>query len=169
DDTISVYRNTSTIVAAPLITAQPADTAAAVRSNATFAVTVFGTAPFTYQWYRTNQILSATNSTLTLTNIHATDAMYYHVVVSNAFGMTVSSNAMLTVTGFDHFGWSPIPSPRFVHGAFGVTVTALDTTNAVFTDFAGAVSLSATNGVPVTPQLSDNFVDGVWSGNLLVS
>jgi hypothetical protein len=171
DDTISVYRNNSTIVAAPLITVQPADTIAAARSNAVFSVAVFGTAPLTYQWYRngTNQILGATNSTLTLTNIQATDAVLYHVVVSNSFGTAISSNALLTVTGFDHFGWSPIPSPRFVNNAFAVTVVALDATNAVFTDFTGTVSLSTTNGVLVSPQVSDNFIDGVWSGNILVS
>jgi hypothetical protein len=95
--------------------------------------------------------------------------MLYHVVISNSLGMTVSSNALLTVTGFDHFGWSPIPSPRFVNGSFPVTVMALDATNAVFTDFAGTVSLSTTNGVSVSPQVSDNFVDGVWSGSILVS
>jgi hypothetical protein len=171
DDTISVYRNNSTIVAAPLITVQPADTIAAARSNAVFSVAVFGTAPLTWQWYRnvTNQILGATNSTLTLTNIQATDAVLYHVVVSNSFGTAISSNALLTVTGFDHFGWSPIPSPRFVNNAFAVTVVALDATNAVFTDFTGTVSLSTTNGVLVSPQVSDNFIDGVWSGNILVS
>jgi len=39
----------------------------------------------------------------------------------------------------------------------------------VFTNFTGTVSLSATNGVPVSPQVSDNFVNGVWSGAILVS
>lgn len=171
DDTISIYRNNSTIVAAPSITVQPTDLAAAVRSNAIFSVTAFGTAPLTYQWYRnvTNQILGATNSILTLTNIQTSNAMLYRVVVSNSFGGVTSSNALLTVTGFDHFGWSPILSPRFVKGAFAVTVVALDTTNALFTDFTGTVSLSSTNGVPVSPQTSDNFVGGVWSGNILVS
>jgi subtilase family serine protease len=171
DNTLSVYRNNSTIVAGPVITVQPADLAAAIRSNATFSVTVFGTTPFTYQWYRneTNKILGATNSILTLTNIQVTNATLYHVVISNSFGMTISSNAILTVTGFDHFAWSPIPSPRFVNNAFAVTVLAMDTTNAVFTNFTGTVSLSSTNGVPVNPQVSDNFVDGVWSGTISVS
>jgi hypothetical protein len=170
DDTLSVYRNNSTIVAAPSITAQPVDTFAAVRSNATFSVSVFGTAPLSYQWYRnaTNPILGATNPMLTLTNVQTADAVLYDVVVSNAFGMTTSSNALLTVTGFDHFGWSTIPSPRFVNGGFAVTVVALDTTNAVFTDFMGTVSLSTTNGVLVSPQTSDDFVGGVWSGYILV-
>jgi hypothetical protein len=171
DNTLSVYRNNSTIVAAPLITIQPADMAAAVRSNATFSVTVFGTAPFSYQWYRneTNKILSATNSTLTLTNIQASDAAFYNVIVSNSFGMTISSNALLTVTGFDHFAWRPIPSPRFVNNAFAVTVQAMDVTNAVFTNFSGTVLLSSTNGVPVNPPVSDSFVNGVWSGAISIS
>ena len=171
DDTVSIYRNNSTIVAAPVITVQPANVSAAVRSNATFSVTVFGTAPLAYQWYRneTNKILGATNSTLTLTNIQVTNAALYRVAVSNSFGLTISSNALLTVTGFDHFGWSPIPSPRFVNNAFAVTIVALDVTNAVFTDFTGTVSLSTTNGVPVSPPVSDNFIDGVWSGNIWVS
>ena len=171
DYTVSIYRNNSTIVAAPSITLQPVDLAAAVRSNATFGVTVFGTAPFSYQWYRngTNKVSSATNSILTLTNVQANDAALYRVSVSNSFGGVISSNAMLIVTGFDHFAWSPIPSPRFVNGAFPVTVMALDTTNAVFTDFTGTISLSSTNGVSVSPQVSDNFIAGVWSGNILVS
>ena len=171
DNTLSVYQNNSTIVAAPLITIQPADLAAAIRSNATFSVTVFGTTPFTYQWYRdqTNRIPGATNAILTLTNIQATDAMFYHVVVSNSFGKIISSNALLTVTGFDHFAWSPIPSPRFANNAFGVTVQAMDVTNAAFTNFSGTVSLSSTNGVPVNPPVSDSFTNGVWSGTILIS
>jgi hypothetical protein len=171
DDTLSVYRNNSTMVAPPAITVQPSDVVAAVRSNAVFSVTVFGTAPIRYQWYRnaTNKILSATNSTLLLTNLQATNATLYHVVASNQFGVVTSSNAMLTVTGFDHFGWSPIPSPRFPNSTFPVTVTALDTTNAVFTDFSGTVLLSSTNGVAVNPTVSDNFVNGIWSGDVLIS
>lgn len=171
DYTLSVYRNNSGIVAAPIITAQPTDLVALVRSNATFSVAVFGTTPLTYQWYcnATNKISGATNSALTLTNIQVTNAVLYRVVISNSFGITVSSNALLTVTGFDHFAWSPIPSPRFANNAFAVTVTAMDTTNAVFANFTGTVSLSSTNGVPVNPPVSDNFVDGVWSGTVLES
>src|SRR6185312_793598 len=91
------------------------------------------------------------------------------VAVSNSLGGATSSNALLTVTGFDHFGWSAIPSPRFANGAFPVTVMALDTTNAVVTDFTGTVLLSSTNGVTVNPPGSDNFVSGVWSGNIFIS
>jgi len=171
DDTVSIFRNNTSIVAPPVITAQPMDTTAAIGSNATFSVAVFGTAPLTYQWYRnvTNKILYATNSILTLTNVQVTNATLYRVVVSNSFGSTTSSNAMLTVTGFDHFAWSPIPSPRFAKNPFPVTVIAMDTTNAVFTNFTGTVLLSSTNGVPVNPQVSDNFVNGIWSGAILVS
>jgi hypothetical protein len=171
DDTLSIYRNNSTIVASPAVTAQPIDQVTAVRSNATFGVSVFGTTPITYQWFRnqTNKILSATNSTLTLTNIQATNATLYHVVASNQFGVVISSNAMLTVTGFDHFAWSPIPSPRFANSSFAVTVLALDVTNAVSTDFSGTVLLGSTNGVLVNPPVSGNFFNGVWSGSVLIS
>jgi Immunoglobulin I-set domain/Viral BACON domain/Immunoglobulin domain len=165
------YGATLTVYELPVVTSQPTNVVVAVRSNAEFSVSVSGTGPFYYQWFQnqTNSLPGAMNSTLVLTNAQATDAGLYNVVVSTPFGGTVSSNAMLAVTGFDHFGWSPIPSPRFVNGPFTVTIQALDTTNAAFTNFTGTVLFDSANGVAVNPSVSSNFVGGVWSGAVSIA
>jgi hypothetical protein len=80
----------------------------------------------------------------------------------------LSSNAMLTVT-LDHFAWNPIPSPRFVNTPFAVTIRAQDLTNGIFTNFTGTAILGTTNGIAVTPSVSGNFVQGVWTGAVVIS
>jgi hypothetical protein len=49
-----------------------------------------------------------------------------------------------------------------------VTITAQDITNATFTNFTGTILLSATSGVLVSPQVSGNFIAGVWNGSIAV-
>ncbi len=51
-----------------------------------------------YQWqFNGTNILNATNAILTLTNSQPVNAGLYSVIVSNAVGVTISSNALLTV------------------------------------------------------------------------
>jgi hypothetical protein len=52
-----------------------------------------------YQWYKnvTNPISRATNATLVLTNVQATDSAVYSVAVSNSLGSEVSQAATLIV------------------------------------------------------------------------
>ena len=69
----------------------------------------------------------------------------------------------------DHFAWNPIPSPRFVNTPFAVTIQAQDLTNGLFTNFTGTAILGTTNGVAVTPSVSGNFVQGVWTGSVVIS
>jgi hypothetical protein len=63
-------------------------------------VTATGAGPLAYQW-RFNGVPTpgATNSTLTLTNVQATNAGDYTVVVTNSTGALTSSVATLTVLG----------------------------------------------------------------------
>src|SRR5262249_24470126 len=57
-----------------------------------------GTPPLRYQWrFNGASIIGATNSSLLLTNVQFALAGNYSVVVSNAAGGIVSSNAPLTV------------------------------------------------------------------------
>ncbi|HEY2084122.1 MAG TPA: FG-GAP-like repeat-containing protein [Verrucomicrobiae bacterium] len=169
DNTLSVYQNVVPIGIPPVITTQPTNLVVSVGSSATFSVTATGTAPLRYRWHMNGtNILSATNSTLVLTNVYATNAGVYYVTVTNLYGSTDSSNATLTVTGFDHFAWNPIPSPRFANAPFAVTILAQDTTNGTFTNFVGTAMLSSTNGVMISPQVSGDFVGGVWNGTLTV-
>jgi hypothetical protein len=69
----------------------------------------------------------------------------------------------------DHFAWGSIPSPRFVNSPFAITIRAQNLTNGIFTNFIGAVILGTTNGVAVTPSVSGNFVQGVWTGAVVIS
>ncbi len=51
-----------------------------------------------YQWsFNGLPIVGATNSSLTLNHVQSTNAGAYSVIVSNLFGATISSNALLTV------------------------------------------------------------------------
>jgi uncharacterized delta-60 repeat protein len=92
----------------PLIAGGPAGLNREPGESASFSVTAAGTAPFSYQWLRDGVPLAqATTSSLTLSNLIASDAALYMVVVSNTFGSVTSAPAPLTVntvtvdTGFD--------------------------------------------------------------------
>ena len=82
----------------PVITAQPVSEARERGQSVTFSVSAVGTAPLNYQWWRDDAPLSAANGpALTLTNLQASDAGTYRVVVSNGFGTVTSADASLTV------------------------------------------------------------------------
>jgi hypothetical protein len=91
------------------------------------------------------------------------------VLVTNAFGSILSSNAMLLTVAVDHFAWGSIPSPRFVNAPFAVTIQAQDLTNGLFTNFTGTAILGTTNGIAVAPSVSGNFVQGAWTGSVVIS
>lgn len=92
-----------------------------------FSVTAFATEAFSYQWrFENGDLPGETNATLTLTNLGTNQLGAYSVVVSNAAGWAVSSNAFLT---------------------FGTLAEALDTTNLTWTTGGDApwFAQSATN------------------------
>ena len=58
-----------------------------------------GTPPLSYQWsFNSNNIVNATNATLTLANVQLTNAGNYSVTVTNLYGATNSATAVLTVS-----------------------------------------------------------------------
>jgi sucrose-6-phosphate hydrolase SacC (GH32 family) len=86
--------------APPYIATQPGPAATVnLGGSASFSVTATGTTvPLSYQWYMSGQpVAGATNSTLSVFPVPATNVSYY-VVVSNAGGSVTSSVAPLTVT-----------------------------------------------------------------------
>ncbi|MFZ0827852.1 MAG: immunoglobulin domain-containing protein [Verrucomicrobiia bacterium] len=88
-----------TVLVPPSITTQPTSQTVMLGTNATFSVTAEGTASLGYQWWfnGTNLLAGATNATITLTNVQATAAGGYSVVVTNMYGSVTSSNAVLIV------------------------------------------------------------------------
>ena len=83
----------------PIVSVSPSTWNAECGSSCNFAVSAVGVPPITYQWYNpsTNIMLGETNSSLTLTNVHAGQAGNYTVVASNGPGST-STSATLSVT-----------------------------------------------------------------------
>jgi uncharacterized repeat protein (TIGR03803 family) len=87
----------------PVITLQPP----AALSNFTGGIALLSVAAdnaSAFQWFKSSskvvnssRISGATTSTLTISNLAAADAGIYHVVISNAFGATISSNSTLVV------------------------------------------------------------------------
>ncbi len=92
------------VVTQPVITAQPADQAVIAGTAAMFNVVTASNALQLYQWQLGGANLhdganlsgSATGA-LTISNVEAANVGAYSVIVSNAAGVTVSSNAMLSI------------------------------------------------------------------------
>ena len=91
-------------VDSPSITTQPDSQNEVAGSNAVFTVVASGKAPLHYHWsFRGTNLMDsahisgATNTTLTVSNVIASDTGNYQVVVTNSHGSATSSNAILTV------------------------------------------------------------------------
>ncbi len=95
---IMLSRGTGKSKDPPVIVSAPAGLRANVGAMATLSVTASGNPILKYQWRRDGVALAgATRATLVLTNIQFAQAGTYSVRVTNAFGVVVSSNAVLTV------------------------------------------------------------------------
>ncbi len=92
------------VVTPPAITAQPTNQALLMGMTANFSLTVASNALMFYRWqeHGTNlsdvgQISGSATSTLTISNVTATNVGAYSVILSNAAGVLASSNALLTI------------------------------------------------------------------------
>src|SRR5262249_15821531 len=95
--TNSMTLTTATSVLPPVILTQPQSRTNHAGAPAQFTVVAGGTAP-AFQWRKNSTaIAQATNSALTLTAVSTNDAALYSVLLSNAAGTLLSSNASLTV------------------------------------------------------------------------
>jgi plastocyanin len=116
---------------APTITAQPSGTNVLAGKSATFSVVASGTAPLGYYWLKngvnlTNggNVSGANTATLTLTNIAATDAANYSVLVSNSVGSVTSSNAALAINSPPTISTQPVSQILVAGSTSQFTVTA---------------------------------------------
>lgn len=86
------------LAAAPVITSQPQNQTVTAGGSVQFSVTTTGAPEPTYQWFfNGNPFAGATSSTLSFSNVRATDAGDYTVVLTNALGSVTSSRATLSV------------------------------------------------------------------------
>ena len=72
-------------------------------------------------------------------------------------------------TALIHLIWNQIPSPRYVNTPFTIVIQALNSSNALATNFTSTVALQSTNGVPVNPAVSGNFIQGTWTGAITIA
>jgi hypothetical protein len=87
----------------PAINRQPQSQVGHLGRAVTFTAEASGNPPLTYQWLKNDApITGATSASLVLTNLQATDAADYTVVVSNNYGsVTSAAPAILTVAQGD--------------------------------------------------------------------
>jgi hypothetical protein len=158
----------------PLIVTQPQSQGVQPGPNITFNASAMGSEPLTYQWRMngTNLIADArisgvSSASLSILNVVESDSGLYQLLVTNEFGLAISSNASLVVSPLDHFVWSHIPSPQSAQVPFSVTLQARDSLDAPVTNYHGPVSLSATNaGITVEPGVTGSFSQGTWNGSV---
>jgi alpha-tubulin suppressor-like RCC1 family protein len=82
----------------PLLVTQPASQYQVAGGAVSFTARAFSLAPLSYQWQRNGvAIPGATNATLTLTGIGATQQGNYSVLISTSAGSLTSSNATLAL------------------------------------------------------------------------
>jgi hypothetical protein len=82
----------------PYIITQPLNVLSALGSNISFKVSAVGRSPFTYQWYKGNQLyIGGTSDNLNINNINYEDEDYYYVTVSNIYGTVTSIPAALDI------------------------------------------------------------------------
>ncbi|MCI0540240.1 MAG: immunoglobulin domain-containing protein, partial [Verrucomicrobiales bacterium] len=88
----------STAVAQPTITSQPADQTANEGYSATFQLRAAGTTPLSYAWFfNQSAIAGATTNKLTITNAQPANAGDYFAIVADSNGSVTSRVAKLTV------------------------------------------------------------------------
>ena len=175
-----------------VITIQPQSQLAYGATTVNFNVEANGLSP-QYQWqFNGMNLPGATNKSLTLTNIQSYQAGIYRVVISNSYGVVISSDAGLEVSplaiisqpqsqssyfgGTATFSVAALGFPTVTyqwqfHGTNlpGATKSALTLTNL---QFAQAGQYSALVSNPVTLVKSTNVTLGVshvipWGGNFL--
>ena len=82
----------------PVIGTQLLNQTVPAGTNVTFSIGVLGTTPPAYQWqFNTTNLIGATNAIYTLTNVALSASGSYAVLVTNSFGKSLSTSALLTV------------------------------------------------------------------------
>ena len=100
----SAVTPTTVVAGPPIIVQQPVSATRYEGAAVTFAVSIQGSIPWSFQWKQgVSTITGATNSSYTIPTIKAADAGSYSVTISNPLGSTNSAAAILTVLPVDNY------------------------------------------------------------------
>ena len=139
---------TFTVQAPPQITTQPQSQSVNAGFDAAFSVVASGTPAPGYQWrFNGTDIIGATASGYTRTNVQSADAGTYSVVVSNVLGAAVSSNAVLTVNGPPSITVQPQNQVALIGGNAGFSAAAVGAPTLHFQWRKDGVNLSDGGGI----------------------
>jgi hypothetical protein len=136
---------------APVVLTQPVGGTYLIGSPVNLSAYAGGSAPLTYQWQKnSNNIAGANSIQLTLNSAALADSGYYRLMISNALGSAVSSNAFLNVVSS-----IPIIITNFDAGDVlpGIPVNT------------GANNLILNNLASVNPAASGNNFTGTYMRN----
>jgi uncharacterized delta-60 repeat protein len=144
----------------PVITRQPVNVAGNAGATVVLSVEAAGTPPLSYQWSKGGTSLAgATTSSLTLTNLQAADAGAYRVVVTNVYGILLSTTVSVTISLTDPF--NPGASGGYVE-SLAVQPDGKIVAGGLFTQLAGQsrryfgrVNADGTPDIPYNPRPGD--------------
>lgn len=161
---------------APQIVGPPASQSVTNGGSVTLGVTAHGLAPFGYGWLYDGTPLAATNavtataSTLTLTNVTAANAGSYSVVVTNAYGSVTSIVAALTVLLPPVITNQPAGQLVLLGGNMQFSVSASGTANLYYQWWKNGTKMTNGTGIAgaTTNLLSLTVVGTNSGGNYLV-
>jgi hypothetical protein len=110
----------------PVFIVQPTNQTVLPGSTTTFSVTAFSYKPLVYQWsFNGTNLAGATNTWVTLTNVQASQAGNYAVLVANASDSIMSSNAVLTVLAPPTIQAQPTNQTVLINSNVTLSVTAI--------------------------------------------
>lgn len=154
--------------AAPIITAEPIDRVGVAGQTGEFAVGFWGSQPVALQWYFHGvRLTGATQPTLNWSHLSPTNMGNYQVILSNAYGMTTSRVANLTVLPAPApvaalRGWGDNSSGQINFSARSTNIVAVagsdKSTLALRADGTMVASAEAPTGFTLPPGLSNNVV-----------
>jgi GH25 family lysozyme M1 (1,4-beta-N-acetylmuramidase) len=139
----------------PFIFSQPSNRYADVGGSIKLSAGAGGAAPLRYQWrFNGVNMATATNSSVSLANLQAANAGNYAVVVTNTFGATTSSVALLTMNGL----FTPVFSDNFDTNSAANWTLSQSTNNNTRATFAYDYS---GYGIPSAPNSTGGTTRGV--------
>ena len=163
---------------APQITVQPGSQVVQEGTNVTLSVTLTGTPPFGFEWFKDDVVIpGATKDTFTITNVQPSDRGHYSVVVTNVAGSVTSSNAVLGVVKRTEYrlnvvrgggGGLVITDPFLQNYSTNAVVqcTALSASGWTFLDWLG--DLEGTNPVVSLTMNADKCIQARFGAELML-
>ena len=95
-----------TLLSSPTITTPPISQVVAAGGSVHLSVSATGTGPLSYQWFKNGgMVLGATNSALTYSSAGVTNSGVYYVVVTNAYALSISGPARVTIGAPQLLAW----------------------------------------------------------------